>query len=77
MRQVLADTLGRRVRRAEIEAASAKGAAVLAGAPAPTFASRPAETPGPDAGAHREAFQRARRTYRALRASRDAEPLSP
>ncbi len=77
VRQVLADTLGRQVRRAEIQAASAKGAAVLAGAPAPTFASRPAETPGPDAQAQREAFQRARRTYRALRASRGGEPLSP
>ncbi|MDZ7801971.1 MAG: xylulokinase [Trueperaceae bacterium] len=70
-RQILADVTGRAVRRADVQEASAKGAAVLAGAPMPRFASREAEAPGPTAEAHREALVRARGVYAGWRANFD------
>lgn len=66
-RQILADVLGRPVRRAEIGHASVKGAAVLAGATMPRFSTVAAEEPGPGAAAHRDGLERQRRTYEALR----------
>lgn len=69
MRQILADVTGRVIRRADVREASAKGAAVLAGAPAPRFTHREAEAPGSSAEAHREAFARAKRTYAGQRAA--------
>lgn len=69
-RQILADVLGRQLGRADVHDASALGAAVLAGASAPPFRSTGAESPGPEAEAHRAAWARQRRTYAALRDAR-------
>jgi len=66
-RRILADVLGRRLGRAQVQDASAVGAAVLAGAPAPRFRSTEADAPGPDADAHRAAWHRQRDAYAALR----------
>ncbi len=66
-RRVLADVLGRRLGIAEVKNASAVGAAVLAGAPAPRFRSIEAEAPGRDEEAHRAAWLRQRAAYAALR----------
>lgn len=66
-RQILADVLDRPLRRAQVQDASAMGAAVLAGAPTPSFRSAEGEAPGPDAETHRAAWLRQRDAYAALR----------
>jgi xylulokinase len=66
-RRILADVLGRSLGRAQVQDASAVGAAVLAGAPAPRFRSTEGEGPGPDGDAHRIAWRRQRDAYAALR----------
>jgi xylulokinase len=73
-RRILADALGRPLRRAQVRDASAMGAAVLAGAPAPHFRSTEGEAPGPDAEAHRAAWLRQRAAYAALRDARTVGP---
>lgn len=65
-RQILADVLDRPLGRAQVQDASAMGAAVLAGAPTPRFRSTGAEAPGPDAAAHRAAWLQQRDVYAAL-----------
>ncbi|MEX2501763.1 MAG: FGGY family carbohydrate kinase, partial [Trueperaceae bacterium] len=59
-RSIVADLLNAQVHRAEVRDASARGAAVLAGAPAAALRPTQAESPGPDADAHRDAFARYR-----------------
>jgi xylulokinase len=66
-RRILADVLDRAMGRAQVQDASAVGAAVLAGAPAPRFRTTAGEAPGPDAEAHRAAWRRQRDAYAALR----------
>lgn len=73
-RRILADVLGRPLRRAHVQDASALGAAVLAGAPAPRFRSTEGEAPGPDAEAHGAAWRRQRAAYAALRDMRTVGP---
>lgn len=65
-RRILADVLDRTLGRAEVQDASATGAAVLAGAPAPAFRSTEAAAPGPDTAAHRAGWLRQREAYAAL-----------
>ena len=71
-RQILADVLDRPLGRAHVQDASAMGAAVLAGAPTPSFRSTESEAPGPDGDAHRDAWLRQRDVYAALRDVRTA-----
>ncbi len=66
-RRILADVLDRRLGIAEVGDASALGAAVLAGAPAPSFRWTEGDAQGPDAEAHRTAWRRQRAAYAALR----------
>lgn len=66
-RQILADALKRPLGIAEVQNASAMGAAVLAGAPAPRFRWAEGDAPGPDAEAHRDAWRRQREAYQGLR----------
>jgi len=73
-RRILAGVLGRTLGRAEVQDASAMGAAVLAGAPAPRFRSTEGEAPGPDAEAHRAAWLRQRDAYEALQGVRTGGP---
>lgn len=75
-RRILADVLDRQLGIAEVKNASVRGAAVLAGAPAPEFRSIEGEQPGPDADAHRAAWERQRATYAALRQARTATAAS-
>ena len=58
--RIVADVLDRPVARAEVRDASARGAAVLAGAPAAPLDLGRVAVPGPDAQAHRGAFVRYR-----------------
>ncbi len=73
-RQILADVLDRPLGRAQVQDASAMGAAVLAGAPPPRFRSTEGEAPGPDADAHRASWLRQGDVYRALRDLRTVGP---
>ena len=73
-RSILADVLDRPLGRAQVRDASAMGAAVLAGAPAPRFQSTEGAAPGPDAEAHRAAWRRQRDVYAALREARSVGP---
>lgn len=75
-RRILADVLGRRLGIAEVKNASAVGAAVLAGAPAPRFQAKEGEAPGFDEDAHRAAWLRQRAAYAALR-TEDGAAIDP
>lgn len=66
-RQLLADVVNRPLYLADVEDASAKGAAVLAGAPMPTLSPTLVAEPGAASERYREVAGRYRRLYRAVR----------